>query len=131
MHQSGRSVEEQLKEVHGDGEDAIECATACARVVCTICLLADDPDVIKPDVLNDDIAKYESTGDQKYVEKAHRRGKVGWLVGAGIEIDPHFRRAHFALRWTGEGHKVPKIVPVKSAIVHRSKIAEVPTGYLD
>jgi hypothetical protein len=35
------------------------------------------------DVLADDRAKFDDSGDQKYVEKARRRGKIGWdMVGA-------------------------------------------------
>jgi hypothetical protein len=34
-----------------------------------------------PDVLADDRTKFEASGDHKFVEKAHRRGKVGWDVG--------------------------------------------------
>ena len=47
----------------------------------------------------------------KYVDKAHRRGKVGWNVGRHIEVAPHYRRPHMALVWTGTGRAVPKIVP--------------------
>jgi hypothetical protein len=32
-------------------------------------------------VLADDRVKFEASSNQKYVEKAHRRGKVGWDVG--------------------------------------------------
>jgi hypothetical protein len=38
-----------------------------------------------------------------YVDKAHRRGKVGWNVGRHIEVAPHYRRPHMALVWTGTG----------------------------
>lgn len=131
----GYTVEEYLaslldEKVDWKDKDREDCIT-CMRILMSLCLLANDHSIIKPDVLNDDVLKYEKTLDPKYVEKAHRRGKVGWLVGADIQVDPHFRRAHFALRWTGEGGKIPKIVPVKSAIVHRAKVTEVPTGYMD
>jgi len=43
-----------------------------------ISFLENDPSVISPDVVADDRAQYEATGDQKYVDKVHRRGKLGW-----------------------------------------------------
>jgi hypothetical protein len=63
------------------------------------------------DVLADDRAKFHETGDQKFVEKARRRGKVGWDVGRKIEVIPHYPRPHLILVWTGRGRAVPRIVP--------------------
>src|SRR5690606_13981801 len=65
------------------------------------------------------------------IERAVRRGKRAWAIGRHITVDPHYRRPHVALRWTGEGRKVPRIVPVRGSIVHRSRVAKVPTGHLD
>lgn len=107
---------------------------ACVRLLCTLCLLANDPDSIKiitPDVLHEDARRYEESGDQKYVDRARKRGKNGWLVGANWETCPHFRRPHLALRWTGKGGAIPKIVSVKATFVNRVKLSDVPTGYLD
>ena len=52
----------------------------CVRLCCTLCLLKNDPEIVAPDVLADDRAKYDQTEDRKYIEKARRRGKVGWDV---------------------------------------------------
>lgn len=49
---------------------------------------------------------------------------------AKIEVSPHCRRPHFAIRWTEKGHSVPKLVPVNGCLVNRSKLLPVPTGYL-
>lgn len=104
----------------------------CARLVCTICLMSDDPDVVQPEVLSMDEEKYEKTKDQKFVEKAKNRGKYGWSVGKNIEIVPHVRSScPAALYWTGEGKKIPKIRFRKGCVVHRKKLSEIPTGYLD
>ena len=54
---------------------------ACVRLCCSLCLLENDPSIISPDVLADDRAKFEASGDQKYVDKAHRRGKMGGMWG--------------------------------------------------
>ena len=101
----------------------------CVRLCCSLCLLENDPSIISPDVLADDRAKYEASGDQKYVEKAHRRGKVGWDVGKHIEVIPHYRRPHMALVWTGRGRAVPKVVPRKGSVVHREAVEKLPSGF--
>lgn len=130
----GITVEESMNQIDDwrhASDDFKKMANQLVRTLFTLCLLANDPSVIQPEVLADDQIAFEKTRDQKYVERARRRGKVGWLVGADWETCPHYRRPHFALRWTGEGGAVPKIVPIKGAIVHRTKLSDVPMGYLD
>ena len=100
----------------------------CIRLCTTLCLLAHDPEIIEPDVLNKDRSKYLANRDAKYIDKAHRRGKVGWLVGRDLEMSPHYRRGHFALFWTGSGRQVPKVGWRKGTVVHREKVLKVPTG---
>ena len=106
-----------------------DLVTDCIRLCCSLCLLENDPSVISPDVLADDRAKFEATGDEKYVSKAHRRGKVGWVVGHRLEVVPHYRRPHLALVWTGQGRAVPRIVPRRGSVVHREVVAKVPSGF--
>ncbi len=106
-----------------------EIRTACARLICTLCLLDNNPELIEPDVLADDRSKYEQTHDQKYVDKAQRRGKFGFNVGKGIEVIPHIRRPHPALMHTGHGRMIPKIVLRKGSVIHREVIQHVPTGF--
>lgn len=102
-----------------------------ARLICTICLLASDPDMVEPDVLADDAERYAKTRDNELVTKAHRRGKVGWNVGKDIEVVPHYRRAcPAALYWTGEGRRFPRIRFRKGSMVHRKRLASVPTGFM-
>lgn len=104
------------------------------KVAASIYLMAgsgSDEGILSSVVLSKDKDKYELSRDEKYVEKAKRRGIVGWDVGKHIEFSPHLRRPHFGLRWTGKGRKEPKIVPIKGCIVRRNKMTEVPTGYLD
>jgi hypothetical protein len=101
----------------------------CVRLCCSLCLLENDPTIISPDVLADDRARFEDSGDPRFVEKAHRRGKVGWDVGKHIEVIPHFRRPHMMLVWTGAGRAVPRIVPRKGSIVHREAVEKLPSGF--
>jgi len=101
----------------------------CLRLVLTRCLLADDPSIIEPDVLTKDQQRWDAGHDPKLVEKAHRRGKVGWIVGRQIEVLPHYRRPHPCLVWTGPGRTVPKIVLRSGSVVHREIIERMPSGY--
>ena len=101
----------------------------CVRLGCSLCLLENDPSIISPDVLSKDRDRYEKTGDDKYVDKAHRRGKVGWDVGRKIEMIPHYRRPHMALVWTGQGRAVPRVVPRRGSVVHREVVGKVPSGF--
>jgi hypothetical protein len=105
--------------------------TTMLKLACTLWLLGDDPEILEPDVLAKDRAKWTETRDPAIVERARRRGKRGWLVGAGLEVIPHVRRPHVGLRWTGPGGQIPRIVPVKGSIVHREKVNRLPTGRLD
>lgn len=133
----GQSLEHCLSPEYHDMRCAQPAVTrklslvGCVRLVCTLCLLANDPDLIEPEPLADDQQKYDDNPDQRLIDKALHRGKRGWRVGARLQADPHYRRPHVALRWTGEGRKIPRIVPVKGSIVHRRRMAEMPTGYMD
>ena len=62
-------------------------------------------------MLSKDKSEFEQTGDETYVAKAHRRGKVGWNVDRQIEVIPHYGRPHLMLAWTGKGRAVPRVVP--------------------
>ena len=126
----GKTLEESFQEsaantqsyiISGNfySEEYLPLVLNSLRLCAMLCLLAEDIDVIAPDVLADDRRKYEASGDPKYVDRAHRRGKVGWNVGQQIEVMPHYRRPHPALVWTGHGRAVPRIVMRKGSVVHR------------
>ncbi len=133
--QQGLTVEEALAEL-GTNELAElgvqipdDLVVDCIRLCCSLCLLENDPSVIEPDVLSKDRGRFEASGDEKYVEKARRRGKVGWNVGRQIEVIPHFRRPHMTLVWTGKGRELPKIVPRRGSVVHREVVEKLPSGF--
>ncbi|NLS97584.1 MAG: hypothetical protein GXX96_36050 [Planctomycetaceae bacterium] len=135
LRQPGQTVEQSLASLprfpntNGYIDMPESLLADCVRLCCCLCLLENDPAIISPDVLSKDQEKFDETGDQKFVEKAHRRGKVGWNVGRHIEVVPHYRRPHMALVWTGHGRAVPKIVPRRGSVVHRELVEKVPSGF--
>lgn len=100
------------------------------RLVLGVLLMSQDPSIVTADVLSKDSRKYEETNDPKYIERARKRGIVGWSIGEKYESCPHIRRPHFGIRHTGKGRTIPRIVPIKGAVVHQKKLTTVPTGYI-
>ena len=113
-----------------DDRDFVAVRAAVATL-----LLANDSTIIQPDVLADDRRRFDESIDpefrQRLIDKARKRGIVGWRIGEVYETIPHFRRPHFGLRHTGKGRTIPKIVPIKGSTVHRDKLTKVPTGHID
>lgn len=102
------------------------------KLVCCVCLIGDDPDIITPDILAKDRIKFDDATDAQkaaIISRAKRRGKNGFNVGAEIDKIPHYRRPHLAIVWTGKGRTKAKIVMRKGSVVHREVITKIPTGY--
>lgn len=91
-------------------------------------LLHNDIDFCEREILSKDQMKGKPVTDI-LVNKAKRRGVVGWSLGKRMETIPHSRRPHLGVRWTGKGKTIPKLVPIKGCIVKRKKLTEVPQGY--
>ena len=134
---TGLTLEDSLKNlpVHFSANMGIiipnKMVEDCIRLACTLCLLDQDASIIEPDVLAADRDKFEKTGDQKFVDKAKRRGKLGWHVGRNVEVSPHIRGpSPAALYWTGKGKTVPKIRFRAGCVVHRKVISNIPTGFM-
>jgi hypothetical protein len=95
-------------------------------------LLAQDKRFMEPILLKRDQGKQlDEEGLQRAIERAKRNGRNGFNLGRGLEISPHLRKPHFAIRWTGKGSTVPRLVPIKGCVVSRNKLFPIPTGYLD
>ncbi len=62
------------------------------------------------------------------VDKAYRRGKIGWDVGKHIEVIPHFRHPPMTLARTGAGRVVPNTMPRRGSVVHREAVEKLPSG---
>jgi hypothetical protein len=130
---SGRMLGTMLggsKTVNGGMAIPVELQDAALKIAAVCMLLGDDPQIIQPDVLSKDYEKWKIELDPKYVEKAKRRGKFGWVIGKDIEVAPHMRAASpLALYWTGKGRTVPIIRYRKGCIVHRELVEKIPTGF--
>ena len=114
-------------------EDKIndEMVDNCWKLVIAVSMLADNPDLIEQVPLEADRVKWEKTHDIKLIEKAEQGGKREWDIGKHIQVAPGFRNAHFAIRWMGKGGHKATLRPVKSCLVKRRVIEDVPTGWLD
>lgn len=100
------------------------------RIAIGIMLLACDDRYCEPILLNRDKNRKLTGGDlERAIDRARRNGQYGFNIGEHVEVSPHYRRPHFAIRWTGEGRKVPRIVPVKGAMINKDVLKEIPTGY--
>lgn len=116
--------------VNRESKSESEARRIIARIACGVMMLAADPDYIKPVLLKADEGK--TTPLEERIARAKNRGVYGFTIGEEIERCPHFRRPHFAIRWTGKGAEIPKLVPVKGAVVGDKKLlTNVPTGFED
>jgi len=97
-----------------------------------VSLLAQDARFAEPILLKRDQGKQlDEESLQKAVARARNNGRNGFVIGRGLEVSPHMRKPHFAVRWTEKGRTVPRLVPVKGCVVSRDKLFPVPTGHLD
>jgi hypothetical protein len=96
---------------------------SCVQLVVSLSLIEE---IIEPELLNSDARSTQPM--DLLIDRAHRRGKIGWSVGKGVEMCPHLRRPHLGIRWTGPRSSVPKIVPIKGSIIHKSAVLTIPTG---
>ena len=139
FHPDERPLAEVLADLQGSVKDSARVGVPVPslfvqqvlQLVCCVGLLGEGSDLLEPDVLAADRPKYAATGDPKYVDRAHRKGKIGWNLGREIEKAPHYRRPHPALVWTGPGRQVPRIVLRRGSVVHRDVLKRLPHGFED
>ena len=114
--------------IQGDPVEG-EAIRNVVRIVCACLLMrtSGSSGLLQVDPLSKDEGK-DLTVEQ-LMARAHKRGKVGWHVGKGIEVSPHYRNAHPCLVWTGEGRKIPRVVMREGSVIHKDKIETLPTGY--
>ena len=120
---------DEIAEDAPPAEIETRCRTAL-RVAIGVMLLAADPRFCQPILLNRDKGKLLSTTQlDEAIKRATKRGQFGFDIGKDIELSPHFRRPHFAIRWTEKGRTTPRLVPVKGCVINEKLMTEVPTGY--
>jgi hypothetical protein len=117
---------DKMEEVQGSW-DATNTLADVFKVCCGSLLLSRDKDtLIEADVLKKDLARYLTDFEQKYVDRAHRNGKVGWNVGREMDKNPHFRRGHFMILKAGvAGRALKRFVWRKGHVVKREVAKEV------
>lgn len=103
---------------------------SAVQLTLAVCLIGQDDELVRPDVLTADAGKLTPETAEKLAEKARRRGKIGWVLGdASNTMSPHYRREHFAIRWVGKGRTIPRLTRIKATTVHREQVNNVPTGF--
>lgn len=137
-----RTLEEEFWEAkichNGPSIEKIVENHKAVRVFIGALMLANDPMLVEPIVLNRDAIKYKTASVEerlKIEDRAARNKGRGWAIGKGFEeqceVSPHFRKSHLALFWTGKGRTVPRLQLRKGCLVKHRKLAEMPTGYHD
>jgi hypothetical protein len=108
------------------------------RLFVFVGLLSHNDGLITPIVLAKDQERYTETDDpdvrKRSQDRAARRAGRGFDVGKSLQLEreqsPHWRNPHLCLFWTGTGRTTPIIKMRSGAVIQRSSMAEVPTGYL-
>lgn len=117
------------------------------RILVIIALLSnDDHEIFERIVLARDKDKFNPDEPDKFWERAKNNGMYGWDVGKNLptleELEeykangtfrgknvPHFRNGSFAIRWTGKGRTIAKIVWIRETIVNKHLATQLPEGY--
>ncbi len=140
-----------LLSIKKDLERCNEATHIFTKIIFGVLSIGENPDIVKPVVLRADQRKYEATGDEKYIEKAKRRGVFGFNIGEDIPTKaqikrmieenelaikqgrkaPHYRRDCLALVYTGKGRALPKIVRRKGCFVNRDLLTKLPQGFYE
>lgn len=132
------TVEQVLARLPNDASASVglavpdEISLIAAKVACTVCLIADDPDLVTPDILTKDRLRFTKADEDeklRLVSKARKRGKNGFDIGREVTVNPHYRNAHLAKFWCGAGRTELRVKLRSGSLVKRSKVTKVPTGY--
>ena len=125
-------------------KEAREFVSACVRIAVGVCLLANDPKIVSPVILDkhrrDDMTAQEMA--RRAAQAISRTGRVGFDVGREIErmpVSSHYRTGHPAIYYVGKSHenyprngllnREPVLLWRSGAIVNADRVTEVPTGF--
>lgn len=104
------------------------------RIALACTLLEKNNDILEPEVLNRDLEKARTASPEeleRLVARARNNHKFGWSVGRKIEVDPHWRNPHQCWQAVGKKWSQRRLIIRAGSHIHKDKIKEVPTGYLD
>ena len=102
-------------------------------VLGSLLLDTEDRTLVNPVLLNKDLPKLSRIGEAEAINRAKRRGVIGWDIGkklCDISRAAHYRNAHLALFWTGAGRRTPIVKFRSGSFVKPTHKISVPTGYL-
>ena len=117
-----------------------------AALALGVSLLANDPRIIAPVILNEHRRENMTPEDieRRAAQAVSRTGRVGFDVGRDIErlpVTAHYRNGCFALYYVGREHKQypqagtadrePVLIWRAGAVVNADRLPKVPTGFRD
>jgi hypothetical protein len=117
----------------GLDNDVPEIAQFLSVVLGSLLLDVEDRSLVNPVLLNKDLPKLSRIGEVEAIDRAKRRGVIGWDLGRSLESvcrSAHYRNAHLCLFRTGPGRSTPVIKFRSGAFVKPTNRISVPTGYL-
>lgn len=115
-------------------------ANQAIRLVITLLLIQDDPNLINPDVLGKDEAallealrKEDASRIQVLQDRAFRRRGPGWEIGKRYEPNsgPYVVPPHPQRYWVGKGRTQVVVKTRKGYVVDRDKITKIPSGFVE
>lgn len=106
------------------------------NVALGVILIANDSELVSPDVLGKYRVKYRETNDDSYVQRSHKKGKIAFNIGKEFEekekqIRPGYRKQHMCHFHVGSGRKKIVYKLRRGCLVHKTVIKTVPTGFDD
>lgn len=138
-----KTVEETCSDSCTDGikdPPGIDCEQASlflCRLSVLAALVGQGNDLITPEVLAKDSAKYEAASgtEKQWIEgRAARINGRGFSFGKTLQLNsersPHWRNPHMALFWTGANRSVPVLKLRSGCVVASTSLSDIPTGFL-
>lgn len=122
---------------HLEGIDSERASLFLCRLSVLAALVGQGNDLITPEVLARDAARYElaSQSEKEWIEgRASRVNGIGFSFGKELqrnsECSPHWRNPHMALFWTGANRSVPILKLRSGCVVSSTSLSDIPTGFL-
>jgi hypothetical protein len=122
---------------HCNGIDVDGASAFMSRLSVLSALVGQGTDLITPEILSRDEARYSAASDdeKRWIEaRACRLNGAGFSFGKKLqrqsELSPHWRNPHMALFWTGHKRSVPILKLRSGCVVTSTHLSDIPTGFL-